>query len=191
MPELAPVRVGFQGMNDLGGRWKTGWAAAAIVGGVTLLMTLEIIEEPGLSAGQILMEMIEPLMLVLTGAGVVYLMLRTRLQHEEQLSLIRDLEVAKTEGAAWRADMRELLKGLGDAIDAQFDRWRLTPAEREVAVLMLKGLSHKEIAAARNSSERTVRQQARAIYSKANLSGRAALSAFFLEDLLLPVEQRA
>lgn len=190
MPDLASHRLRLPAMSDLGGRWRTSWAIGAIVAGVTLLMTLEIIEEPHLTLPQILMEMIEPLMLVVTGAGVVYLMLRTRLQHEEQLSLIRDLEVARTEGAAWRSDMRELLKGLGDAIDAQFDRWSLTPAEREVAVLMLKGLSHKEIAAARNSSERTVRQQARAIYGKANLSGRAALSAFFLEDLLLPVEQR-
>lgn len=176
---------------SLGGRWRPSWAVAAIAGGVTLLMTIEIIEDPQLTGGELLLEMIEPLMLVVTGAGVVYLLLRTRLQHEEQLSLIRDLDVARSEGAAWRADMRELLKGLGDAIDAQFDRWGLTPAEREVALLMLKGLSHKEIASARDSSERTVRQQARAIYSKANLTGRAALSAFFLEDLLLPVEQRA
>ena len=190
MANPASHRLRWSEMSDLGGRWNTTWAVAAIVGGVSLLMTLEIIEEPQMTLPQILMELIEPLMLVLTGAGVVYLMLRSRLQHEEQLSLIRDLEVARTEGAAWRSDMRELLKGLGDAIDAQFERWRLTPAEREVAVLMLKGLSHKEIAAARESSERTVRQQARAIYAKANLSGRAALSAFFLEDLLLPVDQR-
>ena len=87
--------------------------------------------------------------------------------------------------------MRELLKGLGTAIDDQFERWGLTAAEREVAMLMLKGLSHKEIAVVRDTSERTVRQQARAIYGKANLSGRAALSAFFLEDLLLPVDQDA
>ncbi len=190
MPDPASHGLRWSEMSDLGGRWRISWAVAAIVAGVTLLMTLEIIEEPHMTLPQILMEMIEPLLLVLTGAGVVYLMLRSRLQHEEQLSLIRDLEVARTEGAAWRSDMRELLKGLGDAIDAQFKRWRLTPAEREVAVLMLKGLSHKEIAAARESSERTVRQQARAIYAKANLSGRAALSAFFLEDLLLPVDQR-
>lgn len=188
--EPASHRPGLPGMS-LGGRWRPSWAVAAIAGGVTLLMTIEIIEDPQLTGGELLLEMIEPLMLVVTGAGVVYLLLRTRLQHEEQLSLIRDLDVARSEGAAWRADMRELLKGLGDAIDAQFDRWGLTPAEREVALLMLKGLSHKEIASARDSSERTVRQQARAIYSKANLTGRAALSAFFLEDLLLPVEQRA
>ena len=190
MPDPASYRLGWAEMSDMGGRWNTWWAFAAIVACVSLLMTLEIIEEPHMTLPQILMELIEPLLLVLTGAGVVYLMLRSRLQHEEQLSLIRDLEVARTEGAAWRSDMRELLKGLGDAIDAQFVRWQLTPAEREVAVLMLKGLSHKEIAAARESSERTVRQQARAIYAKANLSGRAALSAFFLEDLLLPVDQR-
>ncbi len=62
-------------------------------------------------------------------------------------------------------------------------------SERDVALLMLKGLSHREIAIARDTSERTIRQQAQAIYAKANLSGRAALSAFFLEDLLLPREQ--
>jgi DNA-binding CsgD family transcriptional regulator len=98
--------------------------------------------------------------------------------------------VARAEGAQWRTDMRELLQGLGEAINGQFDRWGLTASEREIAMLMLKGLSHKEIAGIRESSERTVRQQATAIYGKANLSGRAALSAFFLEDLLLPMSQR-
>lgn len=38
------------------------------------------------------------------------------------------------------------------------------------------------------TSERTIRAQARSIYAKAGLSGRAALSAFFLEDLLAPIE---
>ena len=68
----------------------------------------------------------------------------------------------------------------------QFERWQLTAAEREVALLLLKGLSHKEIAVLRDTSERTIRQQAQSIYGKSNLSGRAALSAFFLEDMLLP-----
>ncbi len=59
-------------------------------------------------------------------------------------------------------------------------------AEREVALLLLKGLSHKDIADVRRTSEKTVRQQSLAVYRKAGLSGRAELSAFFLEDLLLP-----
>ena len=51
---------------------------------------------------------------------------------------------------------------------------------------MLKGLSFKEIAPVRGTSERTVRQQALAVYAKAGLAGRAELAAFFLEDLLVP-----
>lgn len=171
--------------------FSRGWAILAVIGGIALLMTLEIIEEPGMTLKEILWELIEPTVLVMTAAGVVHLLGRMQRQHQEQLSLIRDLEVARREGARWRSDMREVLQGLSSAIDAQFDRWGLTPAEREVALLMLKGLSHKEIAAVRDASERTVRQQARSIYGKADLSGRAALSAFFLEDLLLPVEQRS
>jgi len=53
-------------------------------------------------------------------------------------------------------------------------------------MLLLKGLGHREVAQVRGTSERTARQQALSIYRKAGLSGRAELSAFFLEDLLPP-----
>jgi DNA-binding NarL/FixJ family response regulator len=53
-------------------------------------------------------------------------------------------------------------------------------------LLLLKGLSHREIGELRRTSEATVRQQALAVYRKAGLRGRTELSAFFLEDLLLP-----
>ena len=66
----------------------------------------------------------------------------------------------------------------------QFEIWKLTQTEREVAMLLLKGLSFKEIASVRNTMEKTVRQQASAIYKKANVSGRHAFSAWFIEDLL-------
>jgi DNA-binding NarL/FixJ family response regulator len=101
-----------------------------------------------------------------------------------------DLEAARRVAEQFRAEAREALRGLGDAIDHQFTRWSLTPAEREVALLLLKGLTHKEIAQARSTSETTIRQQALAVYRKSELRSRAELSAFFLEDLLLPVAQR-
>lgn len=66
----------------------------------------------------------------------------------------------------------------------QFETWSLTQTEREVAMLLLKGLSFKEIAAVRDTMEKTVRQQASAIYKKANVNGRHAFSAWFIEDLL-------
>jgi DNA-binding CsgD family transcriptional regulator len=109
-------------------------------------------------------------------------------QRDDQLAVIRDLEVARLEGQRWRSEARTLLNGLGEAIDQQFSRWNLTEAEREVALLLLKGLSLKEAAQVRATSERTIRAQARSLYAKAGVSGRAALSAFFLEDLLAPIE---
>ena len=71
-------------------------------------------------------------------------------------------------------------------MDRQFQDWGLTGAEREVGLLILKGLSHKEIAALRATTEATVRQQAQSIYRKAELPGKTAFSAYFLEDLLTP-----
>ncbi len=78
----------------------------------------------------------------------------------------------------------------GEAINRQFTRWALSPAEREVGLLLLKGLSHREIAQVRSTTETTIRQQALALYRKSGLGSRAELSAFFLEDLLLPVGER-
>jgi DNA-binding NarL/FixJ family response regulator len=106
----------------------------------------------------------------------------------ERLSV--DLATARREAERFRAEARDALRGLGEAIDRQFVRWELTPAEREIGLLLLKGLSHKEVAAVRSTSETTIRQQALSIYRKSGLRNRSELSAFFLEDLLLPAAQR-
>lgn len=105
-----------------------------------------------------------------------------------QLAAARDEARRSSEDARrWNAEAQSLLQGLGAAIDRQFDRWGLSPAEREIALLQLKGLRHRDIAELRQTSERTVRQQALSVYRKSGLNGRSDLAAFFLEDLLLPV----
>lgn len=168
---------------------RTRWlASAAIVAGVALYLGIEWYEEPNATLLELLLELLKITPVVMTSVGVAVLFRLTQRQREEHLQVIRDLEVARLQGQRWRAESRVLLEGLGQAIDAQFGRWNLTDAEREVALLLLKGLSTKEIAAVRAGSERTVREHARAIYAKAGLTGRAALSAFFLEDLLAPIE---
>jgi len=121
-------------------------------------------------------------------AGVAFLLLRLRVAQKEHRRLGKDLSLARAEAARWRSEAHELLAGLGAAVSQQFDRWALTAAEQEVGLLLLKGLSHKEVASVRSTSERTVRQQALSIYRKAGLGGRAELAAFFFEDLLLPIE---
>lgn len=109
-----------------------------------------------------------------------------RAARDEATALAERLKASEAEAARWREEARDLLNGLGAALDRQFERWALSPAEKEVALLLLKGLSHKDIADARSVTEATARQQARAVYKKAGLSGRNDLAAFFLEDLLLP-----
>lgn len=101
---------------------------------------------------------------------------------------VRQLMVQAQEARALRDRAEELLAGVGQTVERQFLAWELTPAESEVALLLLKGLSFKEIAAVRGTGERTAREQARAAYRKAGVAGRAELSAWFIEDLLPPAE---
>jgi DNA-binding CsgD family transcriptional regulator len=69
-------------------------------------------------------------------------------------------------------------------IEASFAEWRLTPAERDVALLAIKGLDVGEIAALRGAAAGTVRTQLARVYAKADVSGRGQLVSLFIEDLL-------
>lgn len=135
-------------------------------------LTFHIVYELGLLVGALLM--------------IAWLWRGWRHAERSGTELGRQLRQQLEEQAAWRKDAERVLAGLGQAIDQQFTRWRFTPSEREIALLLLKGKSHKEIAALTDRSERTVRQHAAAAYGKAGVDGRAALSAFFLEGLRLP-----
>ena len=126
---------------------------------------------------------------VLMGRHLVRVVRSERAARDEALALAERLKATEAEAARWRGEARDVLQGLGAALDKQFARWSLSPAEKEVALLLLKGLSHREIAEVRSITEATARQQARAVYRKAGLTGRADLAAFFLEDLLLPPQR--
>jgi DNA-binding CsgD family transcriptional regulator len=127
------------------------------------------------------------LALMLTSAIVGVVLWRAWRHTARQLTVTREsLEASQADRAAWRARAEQALHGLGQAIDEQFDVWALTPSEREVALLILKGYGHKQVAARTNRSERTVRQHAVSVYSKSGQGGRAELAAFFLEGLMLP-----
>ncbi len=129
---------------------------------------------------------IDVLIAVLGLGGTLALAARLVSAQRRANALQGRLRVAEGEAERFREESRAYLRGLAVAIDRQLERWALSPAEREVVLLLLKGLSHREIASLRASSERTVRHQARAVYRKAGLAGRVELAAFFLEDLLVP-----
>lgn len=161
------------------------WAIATVLGGIGLSLGGQLIAEPAISPGHLLIELVEILLIVSISAAVVLLLQAAYRRRDDRAKLRHDLAVARIRGERWRSDVRTHLNGLGQAVDRQFSSWGLSEAEREVGHL-LKGLSYEEIAAIRTSSERTVRRQARALYAKARLTGRAAFLAFFLEDLTIP-----
>jgi len=71
-----------------------------------------------------------------------------------------------------------------ELMEERFDDWRLTPAERDVALFAIKGMSTHDIATLRETSEGTVKAQTNAIYRKAGVSGRPQLLSLFIDDLM-------
>lgn len=164
------------------------------VAAVVLFTTLVVIEtlradEP-FSATDFVLELVEMGLLALAVAATAYVSLETRDMRRERTNLLNDLIKARAEGDRWRATARVHIDGLSRAISNQFKAWNLSDSEADVAILMLKGLSHKDIARLRETSEATVRQQAAAIYRKSGLASRAELAAYFLEDLFVPEAER-
>jgi len=80
--------------------------------------------------------------------------------------------------------LRRASGAFGDLLLEKFEEWKLTPAERDVALFAIKGMSTAEIAGLRNTSEGTVKAQTNAIYRKAGVTGRSQLLSVFIEDLM-------
>ncbi len=171
-------------------RWSLALPTALFLG-IALFVSADLVDDvrSGMGAMHLL---VEAGAVILCLAGVVANGRELWREVERSRRLTIDLDSARTELARSQAEAEAILRGLGSVIDRQLQAWALSSAECEVALLILKGLSYKQIAQLRATSERTVRHQAIAIFHKAGLSGRAEMAAFFLEDLLAPSdEQRA
>ena len=176
------------GATDVGGRFR--WILTALLGSIAVGGAIDLaLDNPTTLFS--LHVVFEVAMLVLSLGAVAYLWIGWRDASRTVAKTRRELETQASERDAWRARAEKILRGLGEEIDHQLCEWALTPVERETALLLLKGYGHKEIASLQQKSERTVRQHAVAVYKKSGLAGRAELSAFFLEDLLLPTDADA
>jgi DNA-binding NarL/FixJ family response regulator len=128
-------------------------------------------------------DVIEQAVLLAAMAAVAWAVVAVRDLQSEQAAMREDIDRAVAMGREWREASRAELADLGLAIGRQFDEWALTPAEADIAGLMLKGVAQRDIARLRRTSETTIRQQAQSVYRKSGLAGRAELSAYFLESL--------
>lgn len=103
-------------------------------------------------------------------AGVIFLMV--------------ELRRVMTHMAGLEAAMRAARGEMAEVIEAFFDSWGLTPSERDVGLMVIKGIDNETIAAMRGTASGTVRAQCTAIYGKAGVDGRAQLISLFVEELL-------
>lgn len=126
----------------------------------------------------------EGLIMLFSIAGIIWLMYSLREQQTEISELKTALDSQQQTQRQPEQYVLEARKRFGEMVTQQFAAWDLTGSEKEIGWLLLKGLSLKEIAVIRDTLEKTVRQQASAIYRKADLPGRHAFAAWFLEELL-------
>lgn len=164
---------------------RTWWNLLTAVALFAMFAVVELAgEDEAISLSEFLLEDAWPWVLLAAAiTAAIDMLQRYRNSLDERADLSQRLFASQVEGARWRAAARHASEGLSEAIRGQFADWRLSPSEADVAMLMLKGLSHKEVARLRQASPATVRQQATAVYQKSGLGSRAALAAFFLEDL--------
>jgi DNA-binding CsgD family transcriptional regulator len=69
-------------------------------------------------------------------------------------------------------------------LQERFGEWALTPAERDVALFVVKGPAPAETARLSGAAEGTVKAQCNAVYRKAGVTGRFQLLGLFVEDLM-------
>ncbi len=127
---------------------------------------------------------LEILLVIMSFGAMIYFTYFIFKQGKNQKELEANLIKVKQQLESSNIRLRDGKKEYQEVIQWQFKEWGLSPSEKEVALLMLKGLSIKEVSQARSTQEKTVRKQASAIYEKSNLGGRHELSAWFFEDLL-------
>lgn len=156
---------------------------AGILGLIMLLNMADVVTD--VSLGVPTWHIVEESLIVLAaGLTAAYLIFEMRSRARELDRVTRTLSRADEQIASITSEMRSARRQYSELIRQQFETWSLTASEQQVAMLLLKGLSFKEIAAVRDTREKTVRQQASTIYAKSGVDGRHAFAAWFLEDFL-------
>lgn len=108
---------------------------------------------------------------------------RTKVQMQRNAQLLKELKEATARSSQASKELIDAKRIFGEEITKQFSGWSLTESEAEVALFCLKGLSAKEIANLRNTSEKTVRNQLTSVYSKSGTTSKLSFVAWFMEGL--------
>jgi hypothetical protein len=103
---------------------------------VALLAALDLVTDlrQGTTAGHVTVEggvvLVGLIGAVLMARRLLLLLRGARASQAEARALAAELQATRAEAARWRDEARDVLTGLGAAIDRRFERWALSPAEK-------------------------------------------------------------
>jgi DNA-binding CsgD family transcriptional regulator len=116
--------------------------------------------------------------------GVVALAIGAMLSLREYRAALRANRQILSRNFRVEQELRAATGFFQEVVEQHFDTWQLTEAERDVALLSIKGASIAEIAAMRETREGTIKAQIAAIYRKSGVSSRAELVSVVIEELI-------
>lgn len=157
----------FKAMSTVHLRRSAAFLAIGLQVGCATLILLDVIAE---WSGFNVNSGLEVLTLFALGIGAVLAVREFRVLMRRNTVVERELNVVRGEFQI--------------VIDQHFTAWGLTAAEKDVALLSIKGVPISDIARMRATRDGTIKAQNAAIYRKAGVSSRAELISVVIEDLI-------
>lgn len=154
---------------------------------VSLDITLDIVE--GLPMKAMIYDLLlEGSILVLVILSTNSIWRKLKVEKESKSKLENRLNETVLKASIWEKKSKDFVSEFHSHLLSKFFDWSLSKSEKEVAVLLLKGLTSKEIASIRFTSERTIRNQCRSIYEKAGFKSKNELKGYFLSELIVDLD---
>lgn len=125
------------------------------------------------------------ILIVTTSLGFVFYMTRMLYKNiMQQKRMAQSLQQVRQQLHSSNKRLQEGKEAFRESVEWQLNDWQFTQAQKDIAFLLLKGLSIKGIAEQRHTQEKTIRNHLSAIYDKSSMPGRHVFCSWFFEDLL-------
>ncbi|MGB1309731.1 MAG: helix-turn-helix transcriptional regulator [Leucothrix sp.] len=124
--------------------------------------------------------------ILIVSASLGFIFYITRLLYKnikQQKQMAQSLKQVREQLHSSNQRLQQGKEAFRETIEWQLNEWQFTQAQKDISILLLKGLTIKEIASQRHVQEKTIRNHLSAIYEKSGLPGRHVFCSWFVEGL--------
>lgn len=94
------------------------------------------------------------------------------------------LRLLQSQATSSQETIHMLRGNFDEVLRNKFEEWRLTTAERDVTLLIIRGLSVAEISSARNTAQGTIKAQSTSIFRKIGVGSKTELMSLIIDEFL-------